>query len=140
MSLLPTHFFLFFQGYFQVINRHVRDFLFVIWVYIKCSFRIICKCLITIYICLKTMACWAATTKTAFWHHSDSSSSWIVFSRVIWAPHRKRNQFSTKYCKNELGLVIGDISRTLSLKRSSQAWKSRYFQNMTIRLTERISI
>ncbi len=56
-SLLLTQFFQFFQRSFQIINRRVRDFLFVIWMYIKCSFRIICKCLITICIGLKTMAC-----------------------------------------------------------------------------------
>jgi len=41
--------------FYQVKNRRVTDdFLFVIWVDMKWSFIIICKSLITIYICLKT--------------------------------------------------------------------------------------
>ncbi len=50
--LFPTHTVtVFFHDCFQLLNRHLRGIVLLIGFHVKCSFRIICKYLITIYIC-----------------------------------------------------------------------------------------
>jgi hypothetical protein len=91
---------------FQILNEYLKHVVVVIGLHMICSFRITCKCLITIYIYLTEIGCLSINNKTQPLSQYTNVFCLLRFITRFWASGKRIHQFSTQLDKKKLDLVL----------------------------------